>query len=137
MSYADIAKVDNLDKVVEELMKEQHKDMLRKLKAGEFDGVIERFKAGKKVTPLLTEEVSVEPPQAAVVPSPAPVAAVPPQAVVASKPEPRQVVPTVAKPPAAPTLPGPEASSSKVEIGLDDVILSYLLGDDKEPGPRR
>jgi hypothetical protein len=36
-SYADIIKVDNLEKVVEELMKEQHKDMLRRLKAGEFD----------------------------------------------------------------------------------------------------
>src|ERR1039458_459438 len=37
ISYADIIKVDNLSKVVEELMKEQHKDMLRSLKAGLFD----------------------------------------------------------------------------------------------------
>ena len=29
-SYADIIKMDNLDKVVEELMKEQHKEMLRR-----------------------------------------------------------------------------------------------------------
>jgi hypothetical protein len=36
-SYADIIKVDGLDKVVEELMKEQHKEMLRSLKAGLFD----------------------------------------------------------------------------------------------------
>jgi hypothetical protein len=36
-SYADILKIDNLEKVVEELMKEQHKDMLRCLKSGEFD----------------------------------------------------------------------------------------------------
>jgi hypothetical protein len=35
--YADIIKVENLDKVVEELMKEQHKEMLRRLKSGEFD----------------------------------------------------------------------------------------------------
>ncbi|KAF0217287.1 MAG: hypothetical protein FD174_3395 [Geobacteraceae bacterium] len=35
--YADIIKIENLDKVVEELMKEQHKEMLRRLKAGEFD----------------------------------------------------------------------------------------------------
>ncbi len=46
-SYADIAKVDNLDQVVEELMKEQHKEMLRSLKAGEFDAVIERFQSGR------------------------------------------------------------------------------------------
>jgi len=36
-SYADIIKVDGLEKVVEELMKEQHKEMLRNLKAGRFD----------------------------------------------------------------------------------------------------
>jgi hypothetical protein len=36
-SYADIIKVDNLEKVVEELMKDQHKAMLRRLKSGEFD----------------------------------------------------------------------------------------------------
>lgn len=36
-SYSDILRMDNLDVVVEELMKEQHKDMMRRLKAGEFD----------------------------------------------------------------------------------------------------
>ena len=35
--YADILKMDNLKGVVEELMKEQHKNMMRRLKAGEFD----------------------------------------------------------------------------------------------------
>ncbi|MCK5913257.1 MAG: hypothetical protein KAG12_05220 [Desulfuromusa sp.] len=36
-TYADIIKVDNLDQVVEELAKEQHKGMLRRLTKGEFD----------------------------------------------------------------------------------------------------
>jgi hypothetical protein len=36
-SYADILKIENLDTVVEELMKDQHKAMMRRLKAGEFD----------------------------------------------------------------------------------------------------
>lgn len=36
-SYADILKIDNLETVVEELMKEQHKAMMRRLKSGEFD----------------------------------------------------------------------------------------------------
>jgi hypothetical protein len=36
-SYADIIKIENLDQVVEELMKDQHKEMLRRLKAGAFD----------------------------------------------------------------------------------------------------
>jgi hypothetical protein len=39
-SYADIVKVENLGQVVESLMKEQHKDMLRRLKAAEFDSRI-------------------------------------------------------------------------------------------------
>lgn len=37
-SYADIAKMENLEAIVEDLMKEQHKDMMRRLKSGEFDG---------------------------------------------------------------------------------------------------
>ncbi|MDD2899804.1 MAG: hypothetical protein PHI31_13960 [Desulfuromonadaceae bacterium] len=36
-SYSDILKIENLEIVVEELMKEQHKEMMRRLKAGEFD----------------------------------------------------------------------------------------------------
>lgn len=35
--YSDIIKVEMLEKVVEDLMKEQHKEILRRLKAGEFD----------------------------------------------------------------------------------------------------
>ena len=35
--YADIIKVDNLEQVIEELAKEQHKGMLRSLTNGEFD----------------------------------------------------------------------------------------------------
>lgn len=36
-SYADIVKVEMLEKVVEDIMKDQHKEMLRRLKSGEFD----------------------------------------------------------------------------------------------------
>ncbi len=36
-TYADIIKVDDLDQVVEELAKEQHKGMLRRLTKGEFN----------------------------------------------------------------------------------------------------
>jgi len=38
ISYADILKTENLEDVVTELMKEQHKEMLHRLKGGEFDG---------------------------------------------------------------------------------------------------
>ncbi|KIH76299.1 hypothetical protein SAMN05660860_00070 [Geoalkalibacter ferrihydriticus] len=39
-SYADIIKADRLASVVEDLMKEQHKTMLRRLKDGGFDALI-------------------------------------------------------------------------------------------------
>ena len=39
-SYADIIKVDNLESVVEELMKSQHREMLRLLKNGDFDELL-------------------------------------------------------------------------------------------------
>jgi len=44
-SYSDIVRMDNLDVVVEELMKEQHKEMMRRLKTGEFDDKAFSFKA--------------------------------------------------------------------------------------------
>ena len=36
-SYADIIMMENLESVVEELMKAQHKELMRRLKSGEFD----------------------------------------------------------------------------------------------------
>lgn len=42
-SYADIIKIESLESVVEDLMQEQHKDMLRRLKSGEFDSRISGF----------------------------------------------------------------------------------------------
>jgi len=39
-SYADIIKADQLEQVVESIMKEQHKEMMRRLKGGEFDARI-------------------------------------------------------------------------------------------------
>lgn len=43
--YSDILKMDNLEAVVAELMKEQHKVMMRRLKTGEFDEKAFSFKA--------------------------------------------------------------------------------------------
>jgi hypothetical protein len=138
-SYADIAKVDNLEQVVEELMKEQHKGMLRSLKAGEYDEVIDRFQAGKKVVP---KEEQATAPAVAAPPSspysgPAP-STVPPAAPSAVAPTPPPPAPVVAKPvPVTPAAPAAEASaaddkksSPAVEASLDEVILSYLMGDD-------
>lgn len=62
-SYADILKMDNLEEIVEDLMKEQHKDMLRRLKAGEFDDRAFPNDSSKKVVELKEEaKISTPPP---------------------------------------------------------------------------
>ncbi len=136
-SYADIVRIDNLGQVVEELMKEQHKNMLRSLKTGEFDAVIERFQSGRTVAPqgpedeqrgistAVTAPVATEVPPIVRVP-PAVKSAVPVVPSTAVSPEPRALPKT--QPSAAVVRKGP---SSAVEASLDEVILSYLLGDDK------
>ena len=58
ISYADIIKIENLEQVVEELMKEQHKDMLRGLKAGQFD---ERA-FGSRTAPAVQESEEIKTP---------------------------------------------------------------------------
>ena len=138
-SYADIAKVDNLEQVVEELMKEQHKGMLRSLKSGEYDEVIDRLQAGKKVIPKeqkVTAPPVVAPPAST---PPEPVSPAKPSAAAPASPKP---APAVAKPapvtpatapvaPAAVTVAVAEKKASPVvEASLDEVILSYLMGDD-------
>lgn len=63
--YADILNVGNLDQVVEDLAKEQHKGMLKRLTKGEFDerivalGIKIDLSGLAKPTPTL-DQVSVE-----------------------------------------------------------------------------
>lgn len=102
-SYADILKMENLEQVVEELMKEQHKDVLRRLKKGEFDG--------RAFSPE-------EPASAARSPEPeaAPEAAAP-------------VAPASPSVPPPPSAPAPE--EARPAKSLDEIILNYLVaGDD-------
>jgi hypothetical protein len=73
-SYADIARVDNLEQVVEELMKEQHKGMLRGLKNGEFDEVITRYRS-RNANAAAAPRAGAVPPPAPTPSSPAPPAA--------------------------------------------------------------
>jgi hypothetical protein len=136
-SYADIAKVDNLEQVVEELMKEQHKEMLRSLKSGEYDEVIDRFQAGKKVVPK--EEKAAAPPVVAppasrplepVSPAVPAVPSPPKTAIVEPKPAPATPAITPAASAAAPLAVDKKKASPAVETSLDEVILSYLMGDD-------
>jgi len=103
-SYADITKVDRLEQVVEELMKEQHREMLRRLKGGEFDEII----AGRR---------PAEPPAAAsAIVAPAPPPASMPEPKSGTRPEPTPVACREQRP-------------TVLEGNLDEIILSYLLGD--------
>jgi hypothetical protein len=106
-SYADITRSDKLEQVVEELMKEQHKEMLRRLKDGEFDDLI----AGRRPA--------------------APPAAV--RSPAAATPAPPPPAPPVAPPPPL-AAPVKERREAAPETSLDEIILSYLMGDEEKKG---
>ena len=132
-SYADIAKVDNLNKVVEELMKEQHKEMLRRLKAGEFDAVIERCHSRRQGPSQVAASEKANPPHVAEQPVPANPATVrlaatsaPPGAAPPPQPKPG---PQAASPPRQPATTTAKSPSPKAKQSLDDMILSYLFPD--------
>lgn len=125
-SYADITKVDRLEQVVEELMKEQHREMLRRLKSGEFDEVIAGRRSVAQLAAQSIAQVATSPPVTSepvvpVSPSPRPVAPAPPAAPVVVKKT--EVTPA----------PAPGAHSEKrPDARLDEIILSYLLGEGED-----
>lgn len=128
-SYADIARVDNLEQVVEELMKEQHKGMLRSLKNGEFDEAIERFRGSAPPVPqTVTPDAQRPAPASEVTPGPASSAPAPPTVVRPAGP-PLPAIPQ-SPPPAAAAIP-PAAKPATAETSLDEIILSYLMGKEK------
>ena len=101
-SYADIIRMENLEQIVEELMKEQHKEMLRNLKAGSFD---ERA-FGTPSAPSAGTPVPDKPAEA-----------IPP--------------PPTPQPPPAPAPATPARRADKTIQSLDEVILDYLVrGED-------
>lgn len=114
-SYAHLLQSANLERQVEETMKAQHREMLRRLRDGELDEKIRQATRGGAA-------VAAEPP-AATPPPPArtaaPAAVPPPPPAAAAKPQP------------APAVPAPPADKRVVEVSLDDLILSYLVGEDQ------
>jgi hypothetical protein len=141
-SYADILMMDNLDSVVEELMKAQHKEMLRRLKSGEFD---ERAFSIEATLIENYEIQSPEPEQEAVSvpvpePEPAPVriddifssTAAPTGRTTKSDLSmlfemPVQKPATVPAPAAAPV-----EKSVKDAVSLDDAILNFFGASEKK-----
>lgn len=117
-SYADIIKIDNLDAVVEDLMKTQHREMLRLLKQGEFDSLL---------------GLAPPPPPAA---PPARPSAPPPVTTPTRATPVVPDAPVVPPPPAPPVVPPPERKPDvkppSGELSLDDIILSYMVGEDRK-----
>jgi len=147
-SYADITKVDNLEQVVEELMKEQHKEMLRRLKDGEFDERLQGHQpivnpavtpspdAGDLSQPVAPPAATPAPPTVPRAATPKPVAEVFPKAAAPAAAGSGGVPPVKAPAKPAGEQPAPRPAAEPVEAAeaaepaLDDIILSYLVGDD-------
>lgn len=131
--YADILNVDNLQQVVEDLAKEQHKGMLRRLTQGEFDEKIvalniplEGVAAAKPAAEL---KAAPEPP--------APVEVVDPE-VVEPLTEAEPLVDDVAEPAPVTIVEEPVVDKfretqqkRRKEPTLDELIYAYLTGADE------
>lgn len=117
-SYADIIKVDNLDHVIEELAKEQHKEMLRRVTRGEFDkrivelGIPLGTSSRQAPQQSTSDELTSDQPDAEASP-------VEEAAIVAPIPEPV----TIVEEPIVDKFQQPKVSH---EPSLDDVIYAYL-----------
>ncbi len=124
-SYSDILRMDNLETVVEELMKEQHKNMMRRLKSGEFDDRAFSIKA------TLIENYEIPSPE----PASDPVADIF-GSVSGGKSGGSDLsllfqVPAAATA-AAPAQPPPKPAPNNV-VSLDDAILTFFGANDKKP----
>ena len=107
ISYAELGPTANLSKLVEEMMKDQHREMLRRLTNGELDDVL----FGQKPSPP---------------PVDAPIPAVARPSETRAAPAPAAAGVPVAAAAAAPVV----AQSAGSDLSLDDIILSYLIGEE-------
>jgi len=114
-SYADILGDSDLERVVESRMKGQHREMLRRLKDGELDDVL----FGAKTRSSSSVAQSDPPPPSGFGQGPK----------EAQKMEPAPSTAANTAPPASSHAAPPSAAPAK---SLDDLIFSYLVGDDKK-----
>jgi hypothetical protein len=128
-SYADILNAENLAEVVRELMEEQHKEMLRNLINGVYDGYetgVRHYQPGQLGS---AEDAARSRMQSPAVRAPPPAAsaagALPPEIAAARA---MQVAPKINEV-GVETLFGEDLISEK---SLDEVILSYLAGEDNQ-----
>ena len=137
-SYADILMMENLETVVEELMKAQHKDMLRRLKSGEFDERAFSIEA----TPL--ENYAIPSPEPELEAAPAPQSVQEPARVndhvspaagqsASGKADIAMLfeMPAQKVAPATSAAAQPAAKPEKDVVSLDDAILNFFKSNDK------
>jgi len=137
-SYADILMMDNLESVVEELMKAQHKELMRRLKSGEFD------ERAFSIEATLIENYEIQSPEPEVEPEPAPVsqskriddifssAPSAPKKSAESDLSMLFALPVQKSAPAAPAEPPPAEKPVKEAVNLDDAILNFFGANEKK-----
>jgi len=141
--YADILKVDNLDQVVEDLAKEQHKGMLRRLTKGEFDqriidqGIpLEPASGGKPEAPPPVKAPAKPGPSPAPKPEKKPLPSpdakaqivTEPITLVDPEPVPIKKMDKIVEEPVVDKFRKPKPSKERT---LDDLIYAYLTGSDE------
>jgi hypothetical protein len=140
-SYADIIMMDNLDSVVEELMKAQHKEMLRRLKSGEFDDRAFSIEA------TLIENYEIQSPEPESEPAHEPVlepalkpkrmddifSSSPASSVSSSNSDLSLLfaMPVQKSAPAVPAAPQPVKHPEKEVVSLDNAILNFFGANEK------
>jgi len=132
-SYADILMMDNLESVVEELMKAQHKELMRRLKSGEFD------ERAFSIEATLIENYEIQSPEPEADP-----AAVRIDDIFSASPSASRggssksdlsmlfSMPVQKAAPAAPEEPPPVEEPAKPVMSLDDAILNFFGASDKK-----
>jgi hypothetical protein len=127
-SYSDILKMDNLEVVVEELMKEQHKEMMRRLKAGDFDEKAFSFNA-QLIENYEIPTLAPEADPATELFSDTSLSDSPPKGSISLLFELPQV--SVKNDPALPVKNSASPDAKNKEVNLDEIILSVFGSRDK------
>jgi len=127
-NYADIIKIENLGAVIGELMKEQHKEMMRRLKSGEFDQRV------FQPQPSVTGSGTLKP----AAPSADTVAGISPAHPASPKPSSGKSdfsflfsTPVQQREGTAGLQPADRDNTAKKEVNLDDAILSFFVTNEK------
>ena len=129
-SYADILKMDNFESVVEELMKAQHKELMRRLKSGEFD------ERAFSIEATLIENYEIQSPEPEIETAPA---ARRMDDIFSSPAAPRNssksdlsMLFAMPVQKAAPATPKPVEKPVKYVVNLDDAILNFFGANEKK-----